>query len=180
MTNSSLLINLFSTMKRLRLVEEEIALKYNEGKMRCPTHLSIGQELTGALTNLFLNKNDYAVSTHRSHIHYLGKGGSLKSMIAEIYGKVTGCARGRGGSMHLIDEDVCFMGSTAIVGNSIPIGAGLSLALKLDNSKRLSCIYLGDGATEEGVFFEAINFCAVKETLPYLFVKIIYILFILL
>ena len=77
-------------MKRLRLIEEEIANKYNDGKMRCPTHLSIGQELTGALINMFLEKTDYSVSTHRSHIHYLGKGGDLNAMIAEIYGKETG------------------------------------------------------------------------------------------
>ena len=90
-------------------------------------------------------------------------------MIAEIYGKETGCSKGRGGSMHLIDLDVGFMGSTAIVGNTMPIGAGLGLAIQLNNSDNVSCIFLGDGATEEGVFSETINFCALKN-LPVLFI----------
>jgi len=160
---------LFYIMKRIRFVEEKIALKYPEGKMRCPTHLSIGQELMGGLVGLFLKKNDYAVSTHRAHAHYLGKGGDLKSLIAELYGKETGCSLGHGGSMHLIDDKVSFMGSTAIVGSNIPIGVGLSLSIKLDRKNNISCIFLGDGAVEEGVFYESLNFSAVKKT-PALFI----------
>lgn len=156
-------------MKRLRIVEETIANRYAEQNMRCPVHLSIGQELVPAIIGLFTDKTDYAVSTHRGHAHYLGKGGDLRAMIAEIYGKVTGCSRGRGGSMHLIDESVGFMGTTAIVGNSIPIGVGLAWAAKLDAGKSISCIFLGDGAVEEGVFYESVNFAAVKK-LPALFI----------
>ena len=156
-------------MKRLRIVEETIANRYAEQNMRCPVHLSIGQELVPAIIGLFTDKTDYAVSTHRGHAHYLGKGGDLRAMIAEIYGKVTGCSRGRGGSMHLIDESVGFMGTTAIVGNSIPIGVGLAWAAKLDADKSISCIFLGDGAVEEGVFYESVNFAAVKK-LPALFI----------
>ena len=89
--------------------------------MRCPTHLSIGQEAVSAAFSQLVNKNDYAVSSHRPHLHYLAKGGNLKKMIAEIYGKKTGCSEGKGGSMHLIDTNVNFMGSSAIVGNSIPV-----------------------------------------------------------
>ena len=90
-------------------------------------------------------------------------------MIAEIYGKATGCCKGKGGSMHLIDQSVGFMGSTAIVGNSIPIGAGLGLSLKIKKSKNISCVFIGDGAIEEGVFAETINFCA-QRNLPVLFI----------
>jgi pyruvate dehydrogenase E1 component alpha subunit len=155
-------------MHRIRMVEEEIALRYPQGKMRCPTHLSTGQEGVAAAVAECLRADDYAVSTHRGHAHYLAKGGDLRAMIAEIYGKVTGCARGRGGSMHLVDTSVGFMGTSAIVGNSIPIGVGLALAASLKGRDQLSCVFLGDGATEEGVYYESLNFAAVRK-LPVLF-----------
>src|SRR5258706_528412 len=101
-------------MKRIRHVEEQIAVRYPEGRMRCPTHLSTGQEAVAAAVGKALRLDDLAMSGHRAHAHYLGKGGDLKAMIAEIYGKVGGCSRGRGGSMHLIDVSVGFEGSTAI------------------------------------------------------------------
>ena len=154
---------------RIRDVEEEIARRYPSGKMRCPTHLSIGQEGTPSALSLLINDLDLAVSTHRSHAHYLAKGGCLKAMLAEIYGKQGGCSGGKGGSMHLVDESVGFKGSTAIVGNTIPIGVGLGLAIKLRKQSRVAVVYLGDGATEEGVFYEAANF-AVLQGLPVLFV----------
>ena len=160
---------LYYAMRRIRSVEEMIALKYDEGKMRCPTHLSIGQEAVPAALSLCFNKDDFAVSTHRGHAHYLSKDGNLNSMIAEIYGKATGCSKGKGGSMHLIDTDVNFMGTSAIVGNSIPVGVGLGLSIQLKNTNQISCVFLGEGATEEGVFYESINFAALKN-LPVLFV----------
>ncbi|MCS6763649.1 MAG: thiamine pyrophosphate-dependent dehydrogenase E1 component subunit alpha [Candidatus Protistobacter heckmanni] len=162
-------IQLLRQMKRIRAVEEEIAARYPQGKMRCPTHLSIGQEAAAVGVGCALNKTDLAVSTHRAHAHYLAKGGNLNAMIAEIYGKETGCSRGRGGSMHLIDLDVGFEGSTAIVGSTIPVGVGLGLAIHLGGDDRVSCVFLGDGATEEGVFYEAVNFAVVRK-LPVLFV----------
>lgn len=162
-------IDLFYSMLRIRRVEEAIADRYKEGKMRTPVHLSIGQEAVAAAVGFQLCHDDYAVSTHRSHAHYLGKGGSLKAMLAEIHGKVTGCCRGRGGSMHLIDRSVGFMGSTAIVGNTIPIGVGLGLSIQLSGKNNISCVFLGDGAIEEGVFFESLNFAVLKK-LPVLFV----------
>jgi TPP-dependent pyruvate/acetoin dehydrogenase alpha subunit len=161
-------LKLLRTMHRIRMVEEEIALRYPQGKMRCPTHLSTGQEGVPAAVAACLRTDDYAVSTHRGHAHYLAKGGDLKAMIAEIYGKVTGCARGRGGSMHLVDTSVGFMGTSAIVGNSIPIGVGFALAASLKGGDQLSCVFLGDGATEEGVYYESLNFAAVRG-LPVLF-----------
>lgn len=160
---------LLEEMYYIRLVEEEIAARYPIEQMRCPVHLSIGQEGVPAGFALSVRDTDFAVSTHRGHAHYLAKGGNLGAMIAEIYGKSTGCSRGKGGSMHLIDLAVRFMGSTAIVGNSIPIGVGLGLSSQLHAEDNVSCIFLGDGAVEEGVFFESLNFAAVKK-LPVLFI----------
>lgn len=164
----SLNFDLWYHMKRIRMVEEEIAARYPEGEMRCPTHLSIGQEAVPAAVACLLEKGDLAVSTHRGHAHYLGKGGNLPAMMAEIYGKKTGCSQGKGGSMHLIDLSVGFMGTSPIVGNSIPIGVGLGLSLKIKKSPHLACVFLGDGSTEEGAFYEAMNFAVLKK-LPVLF-----------
>lgn len=169
MLSDDLKVRLLTKMHFMRLVEEEIASRYPNQQMRCPVHLSIGQEGVPAGFALAVRKSDYAVSTHRGHAHYLAKGGDPKAMIAEIYGRATGCSKGKGGSMHLIDQSVRFMGSTAIVGNSIPIGVGLGLASQINGSDDVSCIFLGDGAVEEGVFFESVNFAAVKK-LPVLFI----------
>lgn len=136
--------------------------------MRCPTHLSVGQEAVSAAVGLALRNNDLAVSGHRAHAHYLGKGGSLRAMLAEIYGKVDGCARGRGGSMHLIDESVGFMGSTAIVAGTVPLGVGLGYGMKCKGTDQVSCVFHGDAVVEAGVFFESLNFAVVKK-LPILF-----------
>ena len=167
--STDLSLKLFRTMYRIRAVEEEIARRYTEGKMRCPVHLSIGQESIPAAFAESINTTDFAVSTHRGHAHYLAKGGNLNAMIAEIYGKATGCAKGKGGSMHLIDLGVNFMGTSAIVGNSIPVGVGLALSAQLKGTNQISCVFLGDGAVEEGVFYESVNFAAVRQ-LPVLFI----------
>ncbi|MFH1309967.1 MAG: thiamine pyrophosphate-dependent dehydrogenase E1 component subunit alpha, partial [Candidatus Omnitrophota bacterium] len=156
-------------MKRIRFTEETIARRYNEWKMRCPTHLCTGQEAIAAAAGLALRKDDFVVSTHRAHGHYLAKGGNLKKMIAEIYGKASGCSGGKGGSMHLIDKTVGFMGSTAIVGGTIPIAVGLALSIQLHGTDQISCTFFGDGAVEEGVFYESVNFAALKK-LPVLFI----------
>ena len=162
-------LDLFRQMYRIRAVEEEIAYRYPQGKMRCPVHLSIGQEAIPAVFAETIRSTDFAVSTHRGHAHYLAKGGDLHAMIAEIYGKATGCAKGKGGSMHLIDLAVNFMGTSAIVGNSIPVGVGLALSAQLHKTDQISCVFLGDGAVEEGVFYESVNFAAVRK-LPVLFI----------
>ena len=156
-------------MKRIRFVEEEIARRYPEGKMRCPTHLSVGQEAVAAAVGLALKHTDMAVSGHRAHAHYLGKGGDLKAMLAEIYGKAAGCSGGKGGSMHLIDESVGFMGSTAIVGGTVPVGVGLAYGMKVKKSGQVSCVFHGDAVVETGAFFESVNFAILKK-LPVLFV----------
>ncbi len=168
MTDSSIELQLLMAMIRLRMIEEAIATRYSDQEMRCPVHLSIGQEAPSAAFSLATQREDYAVSTHRGHAHFLAKGGSLNAMIAEIYGKSTGCSRGRGGSMHLADKNIGFMGTSAIVGNSIPVGVGLGLALQIEGRAQASCIFLGDGATEEGVFYESATFAALKG-LPVVF-----------
>jgi TPP-dependent pyruvate/acetoin dehydrogenase alpha subunit len=160
---------LYKTALRIRLIESRIAEKYSEGNMRCPVHLSIGQEIPSAIFQQLVKPGDTAISTHRAHAHYLAMGGNLPRMIAEIFGKVTGCSKGRGGSMHLIDLEKGFLGSSAIVGNSIPIGVGVGYAKQLDKNPGVSFIFLGDGATEEGSFFESANFAAVHK-LPVVFV----------
>jgi len=160
---------LFESMLRIRLVEESIANKYSEQKMRCPTHLSIGQEAIAVGVCANLTSQDQVLSTHRAHAHYLAKGGCLNSMMAEIYGKASGCSKGMGGSMHLIDTSVGFMGSTAIVANTIPVAVGLALEKKLTRKKSIACVFFGDGATEEGAFYESVNF-AIIHSLPILFI----------
>lgn len=162
-------LSIYRMMQLIRQTEFGIAKRYAKGEMRCPTHLSVGQECAPAVLSQLLDSQDLAVSTHRSHAHYLGKGGCLKAMLAEIYGKATGCSKGRGGSMHLIDQAAGFKGSTAIVGNTIPIGVGLALAKKIKQESGIAVVFLGDGAIEEGVFYESANFAAVQK-LPVLFV----------
>ena len=167
--NFNIALDIYKCAIRIRSIEERIALEYPKGEMRCPVHLSIGQEITSAVISVIQKNTDTAVSTHRSHAHYLAKGGDLYKMIAEIYGKVTGCCKGRGGSMHLIDLDVGFLGSSAIVGNSIPIGVGAGFTHKLNNSDALSFVFLGDGAIEEGSFYESVNF-SVVQNLPIVYI----------
>ncbi|NDB95899.1 MAG: thiamine pyrophosphate-dependent dehydrogenase E1 component subunit alpha [Verrucomicrobia bacterium] len=156
-------------MLRIRLVEEAIAEAYPRQEMRCPVHLSIGQEAVAAGTAAALARADLAMSGHRSHAHYLAKGGDLRKMIAELMGRQNGCCRGRGGSMHLIDRSVGFMGAVPIVGSTIPIAVGLAFAEKLRGQTRVTAAFLGEAATEEGVFHESANFASLHR-LPVLFV----------
>jgi TPP-dependent pyruvate/acetoin dehydrogenase alpha subunit len=164
----ALKLKLFRAMVRIRAVEEGIAAHYGEQEMRCPVHLSIGQEAAEAGACLALKRGDYALSGHRSHGHYLAKGGDLNAMMAELYGKAAGCAGGKGGSMHLIDLDAGFLGAAPIVGSTIAIAAGAALASKLRGEDRVTMAFLGDGATETGVFYETVNFAALKD-LPLVF-----------
>jgi len=161
--------DLYIRMLRIRLVEERIAELYPEQQMRCPVHLSVGQEAVAVGVCAALEPDDYALSTHRSHAHYLAKGGDLKAMLGELYGRVTGCCHGKGGSMHLIDRSVGFLGAVPIVGSTIPIGVGAAFGTLLRKERRVTIVFLGDGATEEGVFHEAVNFAVLKR-LPVVFV----------
>ena len=151
------------------MVEEKIVELYPQQEMRCPVHLSIGQEAVSVGVCANLTREDIVFSNHRSHGHYLAKGGNLKAMVHEIYGKSTGCCFGRGGSMHLLDLSINFFGSTPIVGGTIPIAVGASLASKMQQKNNITTIFHGDGAVEEGVFHESLNFASLKK-LPVLFV----------
>ena len=162
-------LDLFREMLRIRMIEEAIAGRYSEQQMRCPVHLSIGQEAVAVGVCKAILHSDYLISNHRAHAHYLAKGGSLKAMIAEIYGKQTGCCNGRGGSMHLVDQSVGMLGSTPIVGGSIPVAVGLAFATQLQRKEQITIVFFGEGATEEGVFAECLNFPALRK-LPILFV----------
>lgn len=155
--------NLYFEMLRIRMIEEQIAKRYPEAKMRCPVHLSIGQEAPAVGVVAAMKPTDKMVSTHRGHAHYLAKGGSLKGLIGELHGKATGCSRGHGGSMHLIDVGCGFHGSTSIVGGTIPVGVGLAFADKLRGESHATVICLGDAALEEGVFHESANFAALHQ-----------------
>lgn len=148
---------------RVRRVEERIRDLYSEWEMRCPTHFSLGQEAVAVGVCAHLQRAEIVTSAHRSHAHYLAKGGDLKTMLAELYGKVTGCSRGKGGSMHLIDQSAGFLGAVPIVGSTIPIGVGAALASVLQDRPLLSVIFFGDAATEAGVFYESLNFAAIHR-----------------
>lgn len=159
----SLTNDLLMPMIRIRMVEERISVEYAKQKMRCPVHLSIGQEGTAVGVCAPLDANDDVVSAHRSHAHYLAKGGNLREMIAELYGKQTGCAGGRGGSMHLIDPSVGMLAAVPIVGSAIPIAVGAAWAKKLKGDHSITAVFFGDGATEEGVFAESLDFAALHD-----------------
>ena len=169
MTDPGDLRRLYESMLRIRRVEEKIAALYPEQQMRCPVHLCIGQEAVAAGACGALDREDYVFSTHRSHGHYIAKGGGLRPMMAEIYGKSTGCSQGKGGSMHLVDVAVGYLGSTPIVGSTIPIGVGAAFATFMKKEKRVTMVFFGEGATEEGVFHESLNFAVLKK-LPVVFV----------
>lgn len=156
-------------MLRIRLVEERIVALYPEQEMRCPTHLSIGQEAPPTGISAHLRTADLVFSGHRSHGHYIAKGGNLRRMLAELYGRVTGCARGKGGSQHLIDTECGFMGAAPILASTISVGVGAAWGAVMSGENRVVVVYFGDGATEEGSFHEAMNFAGVKR-LPVVFV----------
>ena len=160
---------ILESMIRVRLAEEAIAAVYGEGEIRCPTHLCIGQEAIASAVSAVLARDDLVFSGHRSHGHYLAKGGDMKAMFAELYGRVTGCARGKGGSQHLVDLACGFMGAAPILSSTISVGVGSAWAAKLDRRDRVTVVYFGDGASEEGAFHEALNFAAVLK-LPVIFV----------
>ncbi|MBI5483421.1 MAG: thiamine pyrophosphate-dependent dehydrogenase E1 component subunit alpha [Deltaproteobacteria bacterium] len=156
-------------MLRIRRFEERVVALYPEQQMKTPVHLCLGQEAIPAGVCIHLGREDQIFSTHRSHGHCIAKGMSLKSIAMELYGRETGCCRGRGGSMHLADPEQGIPGSTAIVGGSIPLAVGAALSAKMQDNGRASVAFFGDGASEEGSFHESLNFAALHH-LPVLFV----------
>lgn len=162
-------IELLRLMERSRLFEEKIVSVYGKQDMKTPVHLYIGQEAVAAGVCVQLRREDYIFSTHRNHGHYLSKGADMAGMVAELYGRQTGCAKGKGGSMHFVDVSCGCMGTTSIVGGSIPLAVGAALAAKVRKEQRISVAFFGDGAADEGVFQESLNFAALHR-LPVVFV----------
>ncbi|MBI4021923.1 MAG: thiamine pyrophosphate-dependent dehydrogenase E1 component subunit alpha [Candidatus Andersenbacteria bacterium] len=150
-------------MLRIRLVEERIAVLYPEQEMRCPVHLCIGQEAVAAGVCAVLERRDVVMSGHRAHGHYLAKGGNLKRMMAELFGKAAGCSAGFGGSMHLVDREVNFLGSTPIVASIVPVATGVAWAAKLSHAAHVTVVFTGEAAVEEGVWHESLNFAALRQ-----------------
>src|SRR5215510_14248076 len=163
------LARIYRNLWLIRRAEEEIARIYPSDKIKSPVHLSIGQEAVAVGICDVLRDDDVVAGTYRSHASYIAKGGDLPGLFAELYGKDTGCARGKGGSMHLIDMKHHILGTSAVVGTTVPIAVGYSLALKREGKGRVVAAFFGDGATEEGVFYESLNFAALNR-LPVLFV----------
>lgn len=162
-------VQMFANLQLIRSIELLISEKYEDQIFRCPVHLSIGQEAIAVGVLMHLTVNDKVISTHRSHAHYIAKGGDVFRMLSELIGSPLGCCKGRGGSMHIFDNSVGFMASVPIVGSSLPIAVGLALAEKNLNSKNLVVAFIGDAALETGAFYESLNLAALKE-LPLLIV----------
>lgn len=160
---------LFFSALRIRLVEERIIDLYPTDKIQSPVHLSIGQEAVAVGVCAPMERTDLLFCSYRSHAFYLAKGGDIREMFAELYGKATGCGRGKAGSMHLAAPDVGLMGSSAVVASTIPHAVGAALAAERRGTSQVIVAVFGDGATEEGVYHESLNF-AVLHNLPVVFV----------
>lgn len=161
--NNQEMLQVYSDMFFLRTAEEKIAEYYFNNKIFSFVHFYIGQEAVAVGVSKHLNLEDRVFGNHRSHGHYLAKGGSLENMFAEMLGKAAGCARGKGGSMHMLDKSVGFMGSTPILGSAVPIATGSAFQQKMMKEPGITVVYLGDGAAEEGIFYESLNFAALHN-----------------
>ena len=160
---------LYTSLYRIRRVEEEVVRIYPTDKIKSPVHLSIGQEAVSVGVCEALKEQDVAFGSYRSHALYIAKGGDLKGMMAELYGKSTGSSKGKGGSMHLVDVSKGLICTSAVVATTIPTAIGYAYALKYQGKNSVVASFLGDGATEEGVFYESLNFAAIKK-LPVFFI----------
>ena len=166
---SNKLIQMYTTMVRIRQFEDRVYLLFLEGEMPGTIHLYQGQEAVAAGVCANLSKEDLITSTHRPHGHAIAKGVSLRSLMAELFAKKTGCCEAKGGSMHMGDMDVGMLPAIAIVAGGIPIATGLALASKMMSLNRVAVSFFGDGATNEGAFHEAVNMGAIWN-LPIVYV----------
>ena len=169
MGNDELKKQLYHRLLLLRRVEERIVANYPDREMRSPPHLYMGHEAIAVGVSATLKREDLVFPYYRSHGWYLAKGGGLNEMMAELYGKENGCSKGWGGSMHLIDLKTGVMGTSAIVAGTISHAAGAAFALKRQGKDSVCVASFGDGAIEEGVFHETLNFAALRQ-LPVLFI----------
>lgn len=168
-TSEAQLCEYLTNMVRIRAAEELIGDLVANGEAVCPCHLAIGQEAIPVAVASVLQEGDVIFGAHRSHGHYLALGGDVMRLLAEVLGRATGCSGGFGGSMHLRDHSIGLMGTVPIVGATIPIALGAALAMKNEASNNVAVAYFGDGATEEGVFHESLNFASVTGA-PVVFV----------
>lgn len=164
-----MLVDLFKKMTLIRRFEEKIIDVYPQQEMKTPVHLYIGEEAIAAGVCAHLCREDYIFSTHRNHGHCLAKGIPPAILLAEFYGKKTGCSMGKGGSMHPVAPECGILGTTAIVGGGIPLAVGAALASSMKGDDKVSVVFFGDGASEEGSFHESLNFASLKR-LPVVFV----------
>ena len=164
-----LALRLYKSLYRIRWTESEIARLYPSDVIKSPVHLSIGQESVSVGVCDVLKKTDIVFGTYRGHALYLAKGGNLNAMMAELFGKLDGCAKGKGGSMHLIDPSVGVMGTSAVVATSISEAVGYALGIDYQETSEVVVCFFGDGATGAGAFHESLNFAALKN-LPILFI----------
>ena len=162
-------LSLLRQMLRIRRFEEKAAELYSAMKIRGFLHLCVGEEAIAAGVMPALTPGDAIVSTYREHGHALARGVSARGIMAEMFGKMEGCSRGRGGSMHLFDAGTRFYGGNAIVGGGLPIAVGLALADKMQRRPRVTCCFFGEGAVAEGEFHESMNLAALWQ-LPVLFI----------
>lgn len=163
------LVELYKQMLTIRLCEERLADPILSGEIQCPVHLCSGEEAIAVGVCAALQKQDYIFGNHRSHGHFLAKGGKVEDLISEVFCRDAGCSGGRGGSMHLIDPEIGMLGSAPIVAGTISLATGAALASKIRGDKRVSVAFFGDGSSNEGVLFESLNFAAVNR-LPVIFV----------
>jgi pyruvate dehydrogenase E1 component alpha subunit len=150
-------LRLYRDMALIRRFEEGVSEAYAEGFIGGFTHLYIGQEAVASGAITALNHDDYAIGTYRAHAHALVRGTHPRALMAELYGRETGICKGKGGSMHFCDPEHYFMGGYGIVGGNLPLGVGLALAIQLRNEDRIVMAFLGDGASNQGVFHESLN-----------------------
>jgi len=173
MHTQELVARLYKKMSLIRRFELRLAEIYHTDAVKSPVHLSVGQESIAVGICDPLEKDDIVSNTYRCHATYIAKGGDLNEMMAELYGKATGCAGGKAGSMHLIDMKHGVLGASAVVGTTIPVATGFALAMQMEAAttgrKRVTVSVFGDGGTEEGCFYESINFAALRK-LPILYV----------
>lgn len=162
-------LKLYSEMLKIRLIEEKIVAEYDKDEMKTPMHLYIGQEAIAVGICRQLNKDDLVFSNHRGHGHYVAKGGNIKAMFAEFFCKKNGCSGAYGGSMHLANVENGLPGASAIVGGGIPLAVGAAFSFKFRKENKICVSFSGDGAADEGVSYESINFASLHR-LPVLFV----------
>jgi pyruvate dehydrogenase E1 component alpha subunit len=163
------LLELYRRMVMIRQFEEKTAEMYARGKITGFCHLYAGEEAVAVGAIYALYDKDYVVSTYREHGHCLAKGADPKVVMAELFGKITGISKGRGGSMHLFDPDLRFMGGYAIVGGGLPIATGLGLSVQYNEGPEVVCCFFGDGALPQGAFHESLNMASLWK-LPVVFV----------